>query len=95
MPRVSADGRAYTFTVRKGFRFSDGSPVTPRSFVRSLERVLHPRTASPGAQFYSDIAGADAFAAGKAKHLAGATVAGNRLTIRLTKPAPDFPPAWG
>ena len=90
MPRVSGDGRSYVFTVRKGFRFSDGSTVTPRSFVRSLERVLHPRTASPGAQFYADIVGADAFIAGKAKRLAGVTVAGDRITIRITKPAPDF-----
>ncbi|MDH4346532.1 MAG: ABC transporter substrate-binding protein, partial [Thermoleophilia bacterium] len=40
MPRVSKNGRVYTFTVRKGFRFSDGSAVTPRSFVRAIERGL-------------------------------------------------------
>lgn len=90
MPRVSAGGRAYTFTVRKGFRFSDGSAVTPRSFVRSLERVLHPRTASPGAQFFADIAGAEAYLAGRAKRISGIRVAGDRITIRLTKVAPDF-----
>src|SRR5207342_1056010 len=30
--RVSRDGRRYTFTIREGFRFSDGTPVTAQSF---------------------------------------------------------------
>src|SRR5436189_2836531 len=29
--RVSQSGRKYTFTIRKGFRFSDGTPVTAGS----------------------------------------------------------------
>jgi peptide/nickel transport system substrate-binding protein len=90
MPRVSAGGRAYTFTVRRGMRFSDGSAVTPRSFVRSLERVLDPKMASPGAQFYSDIVGGAAYLVGKARRIAGIRVAGDQLTIRLSKVAPDF-----
>ena len=35
MPRVTRNGRTYTFTVRRDFRFSDGTRVTPGSFVRS------------------------------------------------------------
>jgi peptide/nickel transport system substrate-binding protein len=34
-PRVSRDGRTYTFTIKSGFRFSNGAPVTAaRSPVR-------------------------------------------------------------
>ena len=90
MPRVSKNGRAYTFTVRKDFRFSDGSAVTPRSFVRAIERGLSPKMQSPAASFVGDIAGADAVLAGKRATPAGVTVKGDALTIRLTQPAADF-----
>jgi peptide/nickel transport system substrate-binding protein len=36
-PRVSEDGRTYTFQLRKTFRFSDGTPVTAASFSRAIE----------------------------------------------------------
>ena len=41
-PRVSKDGRTYTFTIRRDARFSDGAPVTARAFVHALERILTP-----------------------------------------------------
>ena len=42
------DGRTYTFTVRKGFRFSDGRPVRASAFRAShRSRALDPRTGSP------------------------------------------------
>ena len=38
-PRVSSDGKTYTFTLRKDFRFSDGKPVRAAapSHTRSAE----------------------------------------------------------
>src|SRR5947209_4527630 len=33
LPRISADGKTYTFTVRSGWRFSDGSRLTAASFA--------------------------------------------------------------
>ena len=89
-PRISADGKTYTYTLRSGFRFSDGSPVTAASYARAIERALSPKMQSPGATFLSDIVGADKVLAGKATRPAGVTIAGNTLTIRLTKTAPDF-----
>ncbi|MGI4853868.1 MAG: ABC transporter substrate-binding protein [Janthinobacterium lividum] len=44
---VSADGRAVTLRLRAGLQFSDGSPVTARDAVASLQRVLDPATAAP------------------------------------------------
>jgi peptide/nickel transport system substrate-binding protein len=55
-PRVSADRRTYTFTVREGFRFSDGRPVTAATFAAAIERVRRPEMRSPWAAFTGDIA---------------------------------------
>src|SRR5262249_17045271 len=54
-PVISRDGRTYVFTVRRGLRFSDGSPLTARNFARALGRVLNPAMASPGAFLFSDV----------------------------------------
>ena len=89
-PKVSGGGKTYTYTLRSGFRFSDGTPVTPASYARAIDRALAPKMQSPAATFFSDIVGADKVLAGKATRPAGVTVTGNRLTIRLTKVAPDF-----
>jgi peptide/nickel transport system substrate-binding protein len=92
LPKVSADGKTYTFTIRDGFKFSPPSnaPVTAKTFAFVIDRVLNPKMQSPGAQFISDIAGAEAVQNGKAKSPSGVVVNGNELTIRLTKKAPDF-----
>jgi peptide/nickel transport system substrate-binding protein len=89
-PKISADGRSYTYTLRSGFRFSDGTPVTAASYVRAIERALSPKMQSPAATFFSDIVGADKVMAGKATRPSGVTTSGNSLTIRLKKVAPDF-----
>ena len=51
---VSNGGRRYTFFIRKGFRFSDGTPVTARNFEYAIDRVANHDLASPGAQFITD-----------------------------------------
>jgi peptide/nickel transport system substrate-binding protein len=76
LPQVSADGLSYVFTVRKGLRFSDGSPLTAANFVRALVRVLSPTMASPGADLYSDIRRVSA--------------KGDRLRIVLRQPTGDL-----
>lgn len=92
MPEVSSDGKTYTFTVGDGFTLSPPSneKVTAETFKFVIERNLHPDLQSPAASFVIDIVGAQAYADGKAKSVSGVTVDGNELTIRLTKPAPDF-----
>jgi ABC-type oligopeptide transport system substrate-binding subunit len=89
-PRVSSGGKTYTFTVKSGFRFSDGTPVTPASFARAIERALDPKMQSPAATFLSDVVGAGKVLAGKATRPSGVKVKGNTLTISLTRVAPDF-----
>jgi peptide/nickel transport system substrate-binding protein len=54
-PAISDDGRRYTFTVRRGLRFSDGSPLTAGNFARALGRVRNPVMGSPGSDLFSDV----------------------------------------
>src|SRR6476620_1183714 len=42
LPLVSKDGRTYTFTIHKGFRFSNGKPVTAKSFADAFNRFANP-----------------------------------------------------
>ncbi len=89
-PTISANGRTYTFTVRSGLRFSDGSAVTAASFKRAIERAADPRQASPAIAFLHDVVGADARNAGRASSVSGVTASGQTLTIRLTRNNPTF-----
>ena len=94
-PVVSADGRTYSFRIRPGFRFSPPSnePVTAATFRSTIERALSPGFGpkAVAAAFASDIAGVDAYRAGRARHVAGISAHGDTLTIRLETPAADLP----
>lgn len=94
MPKRSADGKTYTFTIRKGFRFSPPSnePVTAETFKYSIERSLSPRMNGPALLngYLGGIVGAQAYMEGKAQHISGIVARGNTLTVRLVAPAPDF-----
>jgi len=89
-PSVSNGGRRYMFTVRPGFRFSDGTRVTAAHFAFALNRLLTPRLRSPYARFFDVVAGARAVTSGRATRASGVRASGRRLTIDLTRPVPDF-----
>jgi peptide/nickel transport system substrate-binding protein len=93
LPAISDRGKTYTFTIRKGFRFSPpfGQPVTAQTFKYTIERSLSPRLKGSAQGFLTDVVGAKAYAAGEAAHIAGITARGNTLTVRLLAPAPDLP----
>ena len=87
---VSGNGRVYTFTIRPGFVFSDGSKVTAKNFKYAIERTANHDLASPGAPFIIDpsgtnIVGAKAVNDGKTTHVSGVIAKGNKLTIKLSK----------
>jgi peptide/nickel transport system substrate-binding protein len=90
-PRVSRDGRTYTFTLRSGFRFSDGTPVRASAFARAINRTLAPALNSPGAQYTNDVVGAEDVQAGKRTAASGVVASGNRLVVRLKRHVADFP----
>jgi peptide/nickel transport system substrate-binding protein len=87
---VSNGGKRYVFTIRKGFKFSDGSAVTANSFKYAINRTANKDLASPGAQFITDptgtnIVGAKAVNDGQGNSVSGVKVKGNKLTINLTQ----------
>jgi peptide/nickel transport system substrate-binding protein len=93
--RVSRDGTRYTFTIRKGFRFSDGTPVTAASFVYAIDRVANHDLSSPGAQFITDreqteIVGAKDVQEGRATHVTGVRARRNKLVIDLVSADSTF-----
>src|SRR4051812_20308193 len=93
MPAISADGRTYTFTVRPGFRFSSGGPVTAHAFRHALERFLSPAVHDPaGIDFvFAHIVGYAAYHGGRRRHLAGVTATNRTLTIHLERPDSALP----
>jgi ABC-type transport system substrate-binding protein/tRNA A-37 threonylcarbamoyl transferase component Bud32 len=94
MPTLSPDRRTYTFRIRSGFRFSPPSnePLTAQTFRHTIERQIATTTKENGLDPYvADIVGARAFFAGKAQHVSGIAVQGDRLSITLVEPAGDFP----
>jgi ABC-type transport system substrate-binding protein len=76
LPRISRDRRTYTLDVRRGWRFSNGEPVTARSFTRAFERARSAELVSPGGPYLREVA--------------WWRVHGRTLRIRLRVPAPDF-----
>jgi peptide/nickel transport system substrate-binding protein len=90
-PTVSSDLRTFTFKLRKGFRFSDGSPVRASAFARAINRTLAPSMKSPGALFTRHIVGAGDVLAGKRRTARGVVARGDTLVVRFTRAAPEFP----
>ena len=90
--QVSADGTTYTFTIRDGLVFADGTPVTAGDFVYAINRALAPETASYGAPFQlGHIIGAQDVVDGKAKQASGVRAVDDKtLEIKLDGPLAYF-----
>ena len=89
MPVVTDNGRTYTFQVRKGVMFSPpvNRAVRPSDFQYAIERLFH--VGSPGVGFYTNIAGADAYAAHHASHISGIVANDKTGTIAFHLVKPD------
>jgi oligopeptide transport system substrate-binding protein len=85
---ISSDGKTYTFKLRPGIKFTSGNPLTAEAVKFTIERVVDPKTASPGQGFFHSIKGFHAMVAGKAKHLSGVVVV-DPLTVKIELTKPD------
>ncbi|HET7574818.1 MAG TPA: ABC transporter substrate-binding protein [Solirubrobacterales bacterium] len=90
MPKISDGGRTYELTLRKGLRYSDGSPVRASDFAHAIERVF--LLNSPGSPFYEDIVGAREFAQARKGGIRGIETddRSGRIVIHLLAPRGTF-----
>lgn len=89
---VSEDGRTYTFKLRKGLTWSDGTPLNAHDFVWSWLRALRPSTGSRYASVLHVIEGALAFNSGETTEDTVGVFAPDDHTfvVRLEQPTPYF-----
>ena len=78
---VSEDGLTYTFTMREGLKWSDGSDLTAKDFEYSWKRAADPQTAADYSYMFNGIKGYEE------NNLAvAASEDGKTLTVELTAP---------
>ncbi len=82
--RVDVTGLVYTFTLREGITFHDGTPITAEDFKYSIERAADAALNSETAPLYlGDIVGVTEKLDGEAEEVSGVEVV-NERTIRIT-----------
>lgn len=52
---ISADGKILTFRLHSGVRFHDGTPFTSEAVKATIDRLIDPATAAPGASWIGPI----------------------------------------
>jgi oligopeptide transport system substrate-binding protein len=89
---VSPDGKTYTFKLRTGATWSDGSPVAANDFVFAWQRVVDPATAAEYAYMLAPIVNAEDITAGKKKpdELGVKAVDDMTFEVTLNAPTPYF-----
>ena len=88
---VSDDGLTYTFKLRKGLKWSDGSDLTAKDFVYSWKRVADPNTAAPyGQDVLGKVKGYEEAAGGNIDALAVSAPDDTTFVVELANPVPFF-----
>ena len=77
----SANGQAWTFTLRDGVTFSDGRPLTADDVVATFDRLTDPQTKSAARSNFKGI-----LSKGNIEKLAA-----NKVMFHLDRPFVDFP----
>jgi len=90
MPKITNGGKTYTLTLRKGLKYSDGTPIKASDFASSIERLF--KISSPGSGFYESIVGAEQFAKTKTGGIPGIKTNDKtgEIVIDLTSPRGTF-----
>jgi len=90
-PTISEDGLTYSFELKEGVKFHDGSELTSDDVKYTFERMFKPETAALSTYMFDMIEGADEMLAGKATELSGFTIQDDtHFTIKLKYPFTPF-----
>ena len=87
---VSADGKTYTFTLRDGLLWSDGSPFSGDDFKLTAQAVMRSGN-GVRKNIFQDIVGAKEYGTGcdgctgTATDISGITTSGKTITVQFTK----------
>jgi peptide/nickel transport system substrate-binding protein len=90
LPKLSNGGKTYTLFLRKGLKYSDGTPVRASDFPYTVERLF--KLNSGGSPFYTGIVGAEKFAETKTGGISGIKTNDKtgEIVINLTRPRGTF-----
>ncbi len=93
MPTVSADKKTYTFKLRSGLKYSDGSAVKASDFENTIKRLNY--LGGPFSSFTSTIAGVPEYLKSKKKadgDISGITAddATGEIVVKLSEPDGKF-----
>ena len=88
---VSPDGLTFTFKLRPGVKFQNGRALTAEDVRYSIDRVVDPKTKSPGQEFFGSIVGFADRAGGKSDRLDGVRAPDDKtVEIKLSHPDASF-----
>jgi peptide/nickel transport system substrate-binding protein len=92
MPAISSDRKTYTFKLRDGLKYSDGSPVKASDFEHTIKRLTF--LGGPFSSFVSGIVGAEAYQNAKQPDGDISGITGDdetgEITVKLTQPDGKF-----
>lgn len=89
---ISSDQKTYTFHLKSGITFADGTPVTAQTYINSWMYAFRPANQSSLiTSEAASIVGVQQFHAGQSKVLSGVNASdAHTLQVKLTQPEPYF-----
>ncbi|MFC4243820.1 ABC transporter substrate-binding protein [Gryllotalpicola reticulitermitis] len=92
---VSSDGTQYTFDLRKGVKWSDGTPFTADDIEAAITAMTDPQTTTNWITYVSPIAGTSDRKAGKSATIGYKKVDDTTFTVTLSAPNASFLDLFG
>lgn len=90
---LSEDKLTYTFKLKDGMKFHDGTPVTADDVAFTFTMIGNPKYDGPRGTVVNDMVGIDEYREGKADSIAGIKVI-DPLTIAFTIKEPNVQKIW-
>ena len=91
--QISPDGLTYTFNLKSGLKFSDGTPLDANDVAYSLNRVLLPATKSPVSGYLNLLKDSNKVMNGQIPTLIGDSIivkSSSVISLVISKPAAYF-----